>query len=505
MNNDADNYMSWIRQRSSFREAYSRESQTTITEDFLDESDNRSRPTTATNVRRASLLLSDLRSIYSSQQQTIEQSPPRIWIRDKPSPSNPWNIYFRDNVLAELDETLKTRDIYDQKCRLYRHKVGKKVLARCFLCWRQRNLRNINRDLEASIETTSSNFYQQRRASVVKVWSHIAIGLNSQKDVIEKRRGGLDLASETIGQRLVRKNEAGAITSDKIEDEIDTILAYNAMDIWLSGYRKITYFRLWRDSLALPTQYYNRRRCRSILSTWKAQSKAAVDVEGWALTIDYTRYEEAKSHHQQRVTGAMLRRWRTRMQTLSRFAGFCLRMWQSTKQIHSESKRNVLLNWSHVVQVNQTFCRAPFQRWREIAFNERQHSRIQNRLVCVYLQSKRRKKLWMSFLQWKRQSQYSRVTSKYGRNELASGWLQQKQRCTRLESALEDMSLQSDELKTKIKRLEEQLQRSEKSRTMVEQELASRKRGAHSTSSSSPFRESLEILCPIFTHSNNML
>ena len=162
--------MAWTRNRPSFREACSRGSQTTT--DDLDESDclpsldGRSIRTPATNVRRASFLLGDLRAIYSSQRTDNPLTPPREQpeVRSPPSSSNPWNIHYRDNVIPELEIVCKHRIALEQKCCSLRDKIERKTMSRCFFCWSKSNLRQLNRDLVVSVENNSNNFFKARRA-----------------------------------------------------------------------------------------------------------------------------------------------------------------------------------------------------------------------------------------------------------------------------------------------------------------------------------------------------
>lgn len=524
MHNDGnDDDMSWVRRpRSSFREAFSRGSQTTTDscdDDYLPDQESQrsseeSRPVTASanNVRRASFLLGGLKAIYSPQ--VVAEEPAssiQPEVRSPPSNSNPWNIYYRKEVLPELDRVLLCREVHDLKCRSMIDKIRKKTLRIFFFCWRQSNLAYLQKHLLKSVED-SSGVFKQRRSSIVKVWSHIAVGLTSQKEIFEQRRGGMELASETLAQRILHKNgTAESISTSTIDEEAGLLLSSKfGLDIWLSGYYKITYFRLWRESIDLPVIFFNKNRCRAVISCWRAQSKAAIEVSGQALTIDYSRsrYEEAKSFHRLKIIDAVLKRWRARMRILSDFACFCKNLWQSIQEVHKESKRNAFLQWAAVAEVNNTYCRLPFRRWRALTFNQKHCSRIQNRLLSVYLRSKYHRRLYTSFRLWKQQSRYSKVTALYTRNELASELLQQKQNCKQLTLSMDAVNskLESyDQLQMQVKCLEGRLHESEKLKSVAEQDVFVKCVSGGNISCPSQFRESLATLCPILMHDKNIL
>lgn len=349
----------------------------------------------------------------------------------------------------------------------------------------------LNQSLDASIEQNSATFYKARRASLVKVWSHIAVGLNAQKAEAFQNRGGIDAASEAIAQRVLSKNEEAKSISASIDEEADHLLRSKyGLDIWLTGYRKITYFRLWRESIRLPTKYYRRKRCTALLVSWKALSKAAID-----LKLD-SRYEEAKSFHRLKLINAVVKRWQLRMTILKAFASLCLRLGQSIEVKQTELKQRALQKWSRVAQDKRVYCQLPFDMWREITFNDKHRARVQSRLVSVFLRAKSRMSLRKMLRLWREQLRYSEITALYTKDELAAQLMQQKRSCQRLKA-------DNKAMKAKLKsydRLQLQLREAEEARNRAEQELFKRdiNRGIS-------YRTSLDKLCPILMQPKNML
>jgi len=534
-----DDLLLWIRSGSSFREALSRGSQTTM-DDFDEEFHQESHPVTpATNVRRASFLLGGLRTIYSPPQRASKSSlPPAISVqpevRNPPSSVNPWSIHYRDEVLPELDRVCQYREVCSQKCCSFRKEMETRSMANFFLHWRRSNLRHLTKNLASTIERNNTNFYKQRRVrlsivllfgmclfvaphflfltfcphisslqnklscSLVKVWSHVSIGL-SEKEVLQ--RGSKELVSETIAQRLLRKHKhkgSSTITTGIIDEEIDH-MAGISMDTWLSGYYKTTYFLRWREIKHLPSKYFNKKRCRAVISCWILQAKS--DRE----TIDYSCYKEAKSFHSNKVTKATLQKWREEnmraAQKRRKLRSVCVRLSQSIEDKQKENLLSSIQQWTKQTEMNRVYRTLPFQRWRDLTLNEKYRSRIQIRLLFVYMRAKRRRQTWSIFREWKHQSIYGRVTTLYTRNELAFRWMQQKRR---YEQLLSDIPEQ-------VSRLEEQLRQSEAARTAVEQELSklTELRGANNNniafSGADSFRESLTALCPLLMHGENLL
>lgn len=510
---NTDEDMLWSRSGASFREACSRGSQTT-TDDFEEEFHQESHPATpAANVRRASFLLGDLRTIYSPPEIATTDFPPPVTsvqpeVRCPPRPSNPWCIHYRDNVLPELDRACQYRAVCNKKCLCFMREMAARSMARCFLCWRKSSLRHLTKTLSSTIEKNNTNFYKQRRVSLVKVWSHISIGL-SNEEVLQ--RGTKELASETIAQRLLRKHKGSATITTEIIDEEINHMAGIPMDTWLSNANirtKTTYLLRWRECRHLPRKFFNKKLCRAVISCWRSQSKANTETE--TQTTDDSRYEEAKSFHYEKTTKAVMQQWNERStytaqrrRTLFELCRVCLQLSQSIEDKQMENKRGAFLQWTTAVETNRVYRALPFQQWRDLTLNEKYRSRVQSRLLFVYLRAKMRRQLWSTFRLWKHQSKYGRVTALYTRNELASGWMEQKQRCERLAFDIHDGKADQ------VRRLEEQLRQSEDARHVAEREL-SELRDANNDNSAlfsgtSPFRESLEALYPLLMHGKNIL
>jgi len=507
-----DGDMSWIRSRPSFREACSRGSQTTTADpdeiDLLEKEEARPR-SSANNVRRASLLLGGLNALYNSP--CAEVADPersiKFEIRSTPSHTCPYNIYYHNQVIPELDRVLQCRRDWEDKCQSFQNELARRILHGCFVVWRTSNLKYIQKDLLASVDENSNSFFRQRRTSVVKVWSRISMGLNAQKEVFE-RRGCTDLAAEAVARRVLSNNDDGtSITGSTLDEEADSLISSRfGLDIWLSGYYKITYFRMWRDSIRLPVMYYNKKLCRGILVCWRDVTKVSS-----SLKLDYTRYIEAKAFSRRKMIRAVLRRWKRRLQVQHDFARLCARLYQYS----IERKREVLHHWKIYMLTNQVYCRLPFQQWREHTFIEKHRSRIYDRLLLVYLRSKARQKLRNSFRLWRQDVQCKEVTSLYTRNELASGLLDQKQKCTKLTHENDDMAKKIDcltqhekKLEAQVSRLEIQLKKSEQARKIAEQKLSTLKAADKIFSGSGisyTGSSSIQKLCPVLIHSRNMI
>ena len=513
-NEELDDDMSWIRSRPSFREAYSRGSQTTTADpdefDLLEKEDEAGPRSSANNVRRASLLLGGLNALYNSQCAEVDaqERSVRFEIRSPPSKTCPYNIYYHNQVIPELTRVLQCRRDWNDKCQSFQNELVRRRLHNCFVVWRTSNLKYIQKDLLTSVDENSNNFFRQRRTSVVKVWSRISMSLNAHQKKVFERRGCTDLAAEAVAQRVLgNSNDGTSITGSTLDEEADSLISSRfGLDIWLSGYYKITYFRMWRDSIRLPTMYYNKKLCRGILVYWRDETKTAS-----SLAIDYTRYIEAKAFSRRKIIRSVFKRWKRRLQIQHSFASLCARLYTSSV----EKKREVLHHWKIYMLTNQVYCKLPFQQWREHTFIEKHRSRIYDRLLLVYLRSKSRQKLRDSFRLWKQDVKCKEVTSLYTRNELASGLLDQKQKCTMLTHKNNDMAKnvasfeqQQKKLESQVLRLEIQLTKSEQARNIAEQELSTLK-AADKISSGSGLSytgsSNIQTLCPVLIHSRNMI
>jgi len=333
------------------------------------------------------------------------------------------------------------------------------------------------------------------------------MGLNAQKEVFE-RRGCTDLAAEAVARRVLsNSNNSTSITGSTLDEEADSLISSRfGLDIWLSGYYKITYFRMWRDSIRLPIMYYNKKLCRGILSCWRNETKAS-----GSLKLDYTRYIEAKAFSRRKVISAVFKRWKRRLQVQHDFARLCVRLYKSS----IERKREILHHWKVWMLTNQVYCKSPFQQWREDTFIEKHRSRIYDRLLFVYLRSKVRQKLRNTFRLWRQDVQCKEVTSLYTRNELASGLLDQKQKCTGLTLEYDDMAnkvasfeQQQKKLESQVSRLEIQLTKSEQARNIAKQELSTLKAADKIFSGSGlsyTGSSNIQKLCPVLIHSGNII
>lgn len=121
-------------------------------------------------------------------------------------------------MLAELKEICRLRQVDDEKCLILTGKRNRRALAHYFTCWRGSLVRVVKKDLMDSIESKATGYFRQRKKSVIGFWSHVALGLNSKKNILERRRGGLEKARESLLKRLEEKGDVGMIiTPDMID------------------------------------------------------------------------------------------------------------------------------------------------------------------------------------------------------------------------------------------------------------------------------------------------
>ena len=422
--------------------------------------------------------------------------------------SSPWSKLFSDKVLPELTTFTQARSIDDARCSGLRSKRGRRIIAHCFKFWRSTLIRAMKSDLLTSIESNNTSYFKQRKSNILKVWGHVALGLNSRKKILERRQDGTEKAREAL-----------IITPEMVDAEIRRFRMRNTTQ-WLSGYSQRTYFKLWRDSIGpykenvdKSKKYVGVRICSAVLSSWLEVTRASIDQAEGNFSIDYRRLAEAKAFHHRNATKFIMRRWgqySTRMasaqlmrrRVLSRLVRGCLKEWNQLKISQRKIKQNALSHW---MDVEQVYLKQPFYCWRAIVATNKYKAFYEERMLATHLRAAGRKKLYKHFRQWLHQTRYCRVTSLYTRNELASGWVEQKRMSEQLWLQIEGMKSQLesyDELQSRLKSIEEKLIISERARFQAEKSLEEMK---CMTRINHMCQESVLALFPLFNHKNNVI
>jgi hypothetical protein len=511
MSSNDQSEMTWIRSRPSsaysYREGLSRGSQTSASDlgEINDILEVQSRPTTP-SVRRSSLILGDLRALYAVRCQSPE-------LRDLSE--NPWRKVFRDKVLQGLDETCRLRQAQQELCLSLRKKSNRRLLASSFFCWRGKLVRSLKSDLEDRIKNEATPYFRQRKKSVLQVWSHVALGLNSKKKILERRRGGIERARESLTKRLAEKGEAGLIvTPEMIDAEISRIMN-TTLSTWMAGYSKRTYFTSWRhhtrrlfEQSMLAKKHNTAKMKRKLLVAWLVYTKVCIDRADGNF-INYKRLAEANAFNKRKVVVSVLQSWMNhtkvmmaaktmRRRILSRTIRVCVVEWKRLVNQQRSLKHCVLMHW---INIETDYMKHPFRCWRNIVDNNRCRLDYQMRLVKTFVRSKSRRKIYQLFHQWLHQTRYGRVTSLYTRNQLASGWIESKQRYEHLQEEMRSKIESHNELVATVCNLEEKLKVSERERLQAQDSLAEVKRINECLSRVNPIcADHVLALFPLFGH-----
>ena len=506
------NEVTWIKSRptSSYREGQSRGIQTSASD--LGESNDcfeePRRPATP-SVRRSSLILGDLRALYAVDHQTekacdFQESKQHFHVG-----LNPWKGVF-DKVISELDETSLVRKVQAEKCLVVTKKINLRMLVHCFTLWRNTIIRSLEKNLTVSIES-NSGYFKQRRRSVMQVWAHVALGINSKKKILERRRGGIERARESLTKR------AGMlITPELVENEIRRLMN-PTLSAWMTGHSQRTYFSLWRDhfrrhfELILQAKRYCNASIQSrVLLSWQSYTKASAQFTEENFKMDYKRLTQSTLFNNYKRTKSVVRNWRRytksmvgaqrkRRQILSRFVRESFLSWQCIKNRQQRVKRVALSNW---IEIETVYIKRPFRCWRNIMENNHCRLVYESKLIQTFIRSKQRRILHRQFRQWLHQARFGRITSLYSRNQLAAGWAENKKRCMQMSSKLEEMQVKIssyDEMLITVRDLTKRLNMSEKARIEAEQKLAEVKEMNESLSRVNPIRaQEVLALFPLF-------
>ena len=443
----------------------------------------RSRPHTP-SVRRSSLLLGDLRALYHVNNQVNLVPTSRQSLM-----SNQWRKVFRDKVLVELDVINSRRRLDEHKCLIVATKRNKRVLAHYFSFWQSNLVRSIKSDLVVSIENNTTGYFRQRKKSVLHVWGNIALGLDSRKSILERRRGGLEQARESLTKRLAEKGESGLIiTPEMIDLEIHRIV-HDLLRKWMAKYSKRNHFMSWRDHLhplykqkLLAKGHWAKRIQKRILVSWLLHVRACIEHTDGNFKVNHKKSAAASELYHHNTTTFVIKNWmrytkatigsrRLRRHILSRLARTSLIHLKLVTKNQIEMKRFALSIW---IDIGQTYIKNPFRCWRNIVDNNKCRDGYERRLVTTFLHSIRRRNMYRHFRLWHHQAKYARVTSLYTRNQLAHGWLENKRMLEQLSmktKELKDNVESSDELEASIQSLVVKLKKSEDARRQAEQSL----------------------------------
>ena len=510
------NTLTWIRSRptSSYREGQSRGSQTSASDlgDINECSEEPRRPVTP-SVRRSSLILENLRALYAPDY-PIANAHDFQESNEQVAGLNPWRSAF-DKVLSDLDETCNVRKLRERKCSVVANKINLRLLAHCFTFWRNNIFRSLENDFAISIES-DSGYFKQRRRSVMQVWAHIALGVNSKKKILERRRGGIERARESLAKRLTENGEAGMlITPEMVQDEIRRLM--NAtLSAWMTGHSQRTFFTQWRELFRRhfewtiqAKRHYSTSIQRRVLLSWQSYTKTGAFTEG-NFKMDYKRLTQAILFSNKRLITSVVLKWtkytksmvgahRKRRQILSRFVRESLLGWRFIKNRQKYLKRVAFSNW---IEIETVYIKRPFKCWRNITENNKCRLVYERKLIQTCMRSKQRRILYIQFRQWLHQTRFGRIASLYSRNDLARGWIENKNRCSQLSSELDEMQAKIgsfDELLITVRELTKRLKISEKARVEAEQNLAAVKEMNECLSRVNPIRaEEVFALFPLF-------
>ena len=440
------------------------------------------------SVRRSSLLLGDLRALYDVNNQINLLPSSR-----QSQMSNQWRKLFKDKVLIELDGISNQRRLDEHKCLVIEKKRNKRMLAHCFSFWRSNLVRSIKSDLVVSIEKNTTGYFRQRKRSVLHVWGNIALGLDSRKSILERRRGGLEQARESLTKRLAEKGESGLIiTPEMIDSEIHR-LVHNLLRKWMANYSKRNHFNSWREYFhplytrkSIATRHWAKKIQKRLLVSWLLHVRACIEHTDGNFKVNHKNIAEAIHFHQSNTTAFVIKNWRRytktttgsrqlRRRILSQLAHKTLIHWKSVTKNQIGMKKHALSIW---IDIQQTYIKRPFRCWRNIVDNNRCQQDYQRRLVKTFLRSIQRRNMYEQFRLWHHQAKYARVTSFYTRNQLAFGWLENKRMFEQLSKkmkVIQDRMDQPDELEATIQSLQMKLRKCEEARRQAEESLADTK------------------------------
>jgi len=348
-----------------------------------------------------------------------------------------WKKYHHDHVLPALLVISEHTRSLEECSKAFRLSKDNEVLSILFYAWRKSTMRHTEQELLEHVNGASTKLFRTRRKNIMKVWSAIALGTNSKKKILERRRDGLARARSNLEERLWDKNESMGliITHEMVAEEVRRIVNCDMAD-WIRKRYLGRCFGMLKNSMRytrnqraaadndfefkIKTKIFSKwlvwssERSQNFQHAWNCPSVCNCDVIN-LLARKRLLYMVFRPWKQFASTHALAKLMRRRI--FSNIVAKYFHSWRVVASRHRTLRSTAVSRWRCCH--DELFVR-PFRAWRSWTAAIRERYEYHNRLISVYNSSKNRRYLRQMFKSWRHQATYGRIWGMYNRAELVN-------------------------------------------------------------------------------------
>ena len=362
-----------------------------------------------------------------------------------------------DHDIRKIYDKLREED---SRVHAFVTKHRRRYSRKYIIAWYEVILSQRRKELNKEVE--GLKVYGFKKRGILAALSAVAIGVNSKKKILQRRRETLDEARLSLMEKLERKKQTnGVISTGMLQNELRRLL-YNELNQWdkkryLSApfqEMKVAMKRV-RIQRATAESHFAKKHLKKYLSQWYHfcypegnrrivrfdQSK--VDKFS-ALTTTKVAFKLWYKYARIRTKAAIMHR-----KALTNFVYSYFQEWRYQTRKQCLLRKDAFEAWKDFGNIVR---RDPFLAWREWAFLHRRERNVNERFLRSHRRIKARRILLKCFRHWGHCIAYDRASALYSRSELMMQIERNTRRIQELEGAAR-LSASDDETPAQLRRL----------------------------------------------------
>ena len=300
--------------------------------------------------------------------------------------------------------------------------------SRSFKAWKNNLVRYCRRDIVERVEKMDTAYFQSKKRKILGVLSAVSLGTSSRKNILKRRRAGLEDARNTLAQTLIVKNEGnGIITSEMVKRELRRLF-YSEMSSWHRKRYLKDCFSCFKTEMAIGKKnksIANKHRLGKMTLAWKRWTVHQVQILAGRSIQRYI-FSDVQSFTTMRLLRLTFIPWRVtankftcanrqRRRILSQFMKEYLFAWRNSAFYYRRIRCKAVNEWN---SYRISIMADSYTKWREFTSLRIRWREDRIRLLYAHGKIKERRTSWRIFRFWRQKATCGRVTALYSRYNL---------------------------------------------------------------------------------------